>query len=477
MDKATQFPAWYDRILVEADVMDKRYPVKGMPIFTTYGYHMHCQIMEILEREWSKQKIDKVQFPILIPKEFFEKEADHVAGFTPEVFWVTKGGEKELEAPAALRPTSETAMYSMFSIWVRSFRDLPLKIHQTCTVYRYETKDTMPLIRAREIHWNEAHTCHATEAEALENLEAAWRSYLYLINDCLGVFGVRIRRPEWDKFAGATHTDVLDCVLPSGKVLQCVGAHYLGQGFAKAFNIKFLNDKNEFEHGYMTCYGVSTRLLACCLSTHGDNKGLVLPSKISKYQVVIVPIIMKKGAEEIKAAAHALGAKLREAGVGVVVDDAEKKPGEKYYYWEMKGVPLRIEVGPRDLENNAFMLVRRANGAKQTYPQADVVKTVQTALEEQDTHLREQAKKFHNDHVTTCMTMDEAVQAIQTKGGFVRIPFFSTGVDGKEGDKIVHAKTGGEVRGFVPSETIESGLTCAATGKPATCWAYVARSY
>ena len=144
VDKTAQFPQWYDQILVAADVMDKRYPVKGMPIFTTYGYHMHCQIMEILEQEWAKQKIDKVQFPILIPKEFFEKEADHVAGFTPEVFWVTKGGEKDLEAPAALRPTSETAMYSMFSIWVRSFRDLPLKIHQTCTVYRYETKVCHP---------------------------------------------------------------------------------------------------------------------------------------------------------------------------------------------------------------------------------------------------------------------------------------------------------------------------------------------
>lgn len=335
----------------------------------------------------------------------------------------------------------------------------------------------MPLIRAREIYWNEAHTCHSTETEALENLEAAWRSYLYLINDCLGVYGVRIRRPEWDKFAGATHTDVLDCILPSGKVLQSVGAHYLGQRFAKAFNIKFLNDKNEFENGYMTCYGVSTRLLACTLSIHGDNKGLVLPSKIAKFHVVIVPIIMKKGADEVRAAARALEQTLRDAGIGVTLDETEKKPGEKYYYWEMKGVPLRIEVGPRDVENKAFMLVRRANGAKQTYPAADVVKTVQVALEEQDALLRTQAKQFHDDHITTCKTMDEAVAAIQSKGGFVRIPFFSTGVDGKEGDKIVHAKTGGEVRGFVPSETIEPGLVCAATGKPATCWAYVARSY
>ena len=264
---------------------------------------------------------------------------------------------------------------------------------------------------------------------------------------------------------------------PPGKVLQCVGAHYLGQGFAKAFNIKFLNDKNEFEHGYMTCYGVSTRLLACCLSTHGDNKGLVLPSRIAKYQVVIVPIIMKKGAEEVKAAAQAYAQKLRDAGVSVVVDDAEKKPGEKYYYWEMKGVPLRIEVGPRDVENKVFSYVLRATGTKGTGAQDDVIAKVRSLLEEQDNHLRSQAKSFHDAHVTTCLTMDEAVKALQEKGGFARVPFHSTDHDGKEGDKIIHAKTGGEVRGFVPSDKMEGDHKCIATGKPATCWAYVARSY
>lgn len=218
-----------------------------MPVFKGYGFYMHNAIMGIIEQEWEKQEIEKAQFPLVIPETFLEKEKDHVKGFESECFWVTKGGLNDLEVRLALRPTSETAMYYMFNLWVRSFRDLPLKIHQTCNVFRYETKDTTPLIRVREIFWNEAHTCHETPEQALDNLEQAWSSYMYLIRDCLGVFGLRLRRPIWDKFAGAEHTDVMDSCMPSGKVLQIVGAHYLGQKFAKVFDIKFLNRTNKFE--------------------------------------------------------------------------------------------------------------------------------------------------------------------------------------------------------------------------------------
>jgi len=477
IDKSAKFFEWYDRILVEADIMDKRYPVKGMPIFTKYGFHMHSAIMEILEQEWTKQGIDKVQFPVLIPESYLVKEQQHLEGFSAEVFWATEGGDKKLEVKCALRPTSETAMYSMFSLWVRSFRDLPLKIHQTCAVYRYETKDTLPLIRAREIHWNEAHTCHATPQDALDNLEAAWKSYLYLLNDCLGVYGVRLRRPEWDKFAGAVHTDVLDCVLPSGKVLQSVGAHYLGQIFSKSFDIKFLTEKNEYEHAFMTCYGVSTRMLACALSSHGDNKGLILPSVLAKWKVVITPLIFKGKEAPVIAAGKEWKQKLEAAGITVFLDDSDKTPGEKYYHWEMKGVPLRLEIGPKDLEKGQVCIVRR-DGAGKTFIAADqAIEKVRELLVAQDTNLKAKAKAFADSKVVTCKTLEEAAETLKTNGGFVRIPFFSTGLDGEEGDKIVHEKCNAEVRGFVPGETMDAGLVCAATGKPATVWAYCAKSY
>jgi prolyl-tRNA synthetase len=477
IDKQNKFAEWYDRILVEADIMDKRYPIKGMPIFTKYGYHMHCAIMEILEQEWTKQNIDKVQFPVLIPESYLTKEASHLEGFSAEVFWATEGGDKKLEVKCALRPTSETAMYSMFSLWVRSFRDLPLKVHQTCSVYRYETKDTLPLIRAREIHWNEAHTCHATEQDAIDNLEAAWKSYLYLLNDRLGVYGIRLRRPEWDKFAGAVHTDVLDCVLPSGKVLQTVGAHYLGQIFSSSFDIKFLNERNEHEFSYMTCYGVSTRVLACALSSHGDDKGLILPSAIAKWKVVITPLIFKgKGAAVIEAG-KVWKKVLDDAGISVVLDDSDKAPGEKYYFWEMKGVPLRLEIGPKDLEKDQVCLVRR-DGAGKTFVASNLaIETIREVLITQDASLNAKSKAYAASKVVTCMTLDEAAHVLKSNGGFVRIPFFSTGLDGGEGEKIIHERCNAEVRGFMPGETIDVGLKCAATGKPAVVWAYCAKSY
>ncbi|XP_049849055.1 proline--tRNA ligase 2-like [Schistocerca gregaria] len=477
IDKDKQFNRWYERVLIEADIMDKRYPIKGMPIFSAYGYHMHNAMMKILEKEWDKLGIDKVQFPILIPELYLKREAQHLAGFSPEVFWVTEGGSKSLEAKSALRPTSETAIYSMFSLWVRSFRDLPLKVHQTCCVYRYETKDTLPLIRAREIYWNEGHTCHATREDALQMLENAWASYLYLLNEHLGVYGKRLRRPEWDKFAGAEHTDVLDCVLPSGKVLQSVGAHYLGQIFAKSFDIHFLTDKNTNEHAYMTCFGVSTRMLASCLATHGDNKGLILPSSIAKYQVVIVPLLYKGKEEMCVEAGKKWKSTLTAANIPCYLDDSEKNPGEKYYYWEMKGVPIRMEVGPRDVENDQVCLVRRDTSEKHFEPSETVIAKIRSLLSNIDNNLRQKAKTKADSYVVTCKTLEEVIKVIETRGGFARIPYFSFDLDGKEGEKIIQEKTNAEIRGYDPTETIEPGMTCLVTGKPAKHWAYVAKSY
>eukprot|EP00003_Mantamonas_plastica_P014749 TRINITY_DN2543_c0_g1_i1.p1 TRINITY_DN2543_c0_g1~~TRINITY_DN2543_c0_g1_i1.p1 ORF type:complete len:408 (-),score=147.66 TRINITY_DN2543_c0_g1_i1:53-1276(-) len=397
--------------------------------------------------------------------------------FESEVFWVTKGGLNELDVKLALRPTSETAMYSMFSLWVQTYRDLPMKMHQTCNIFRYETKDTRPLIRVREIYWNEAHTCHSTEEEALENLENAWKSYLYLINDCLGFFGKRLRRPDWDRFAGAVHTDVMDCVLPDGKVLQSVGAHYLGQKFAKVFDINFKNENNEMEGAYMTCYGISTRLLAAMIGIHGDDNGLVLPAQVAKIQVVFVPIIKGDNDSAVEKC-HELRAILKKAGIRAFVDDSLKKPGKKYYQWEMKGVPLRMEVGPTDVENGEVKFVCRVTRDKYQVKEGDIVAEAQGLFERQIGILRENAKAFAESQETLVMELDQLEEVVRNTGGFAKVPFYSMGFDGEAGDKEIHEICGGEVRGWDPlEEQPGDDVKCIVTGKPAKYWGYVARAY
>ncbi|KAJ4456699.1 putative Proline--tRNA ligase [Paratrimastix pyriformis] len=474
------FAAWYDNIMTFADIVDRRYPVKGMPILKPYGYFMHNQIMKFAEQEWESQGIQGAQFPVLIPADFLGREKEHVKGFEKECFWVTKGGENDLETKCALRPTSETAMYPMYALWIRSFRDLPLKMYQTNSVYRYETKDTRPLIRVREIPWNEGHTCHATAADALDCLEQAWGSYTRMTRDLLGFTGVRIRRAVWDKFAGSEHTDVLDTIMPCGRVLQAVGAHYLGQKFARVFDIKFLNKENAWEYAYMTCFGISTRILAAALAIHGDQKGLVLPPMLAQKQVVIVPILVgkKTSYEEVINKAKEYRDVLMRAGIRAYVDDTPSSPGEKFYYWEMKGVPLRMEVGPRDVQNGTCVVVRRDTGEKSTIQGADVAAACRAGLDALLANIRAKGLEFHRTHITTCNTVEEMVHAIQVVGGFARIPFHSMGMEAKVSDERVHELCGGEVRGFSPAEEVPApGTLCIITGKPATVWAYVARAY
>jgi len=477
--KKEDFSEWFDQIIGAAEIMDRRYPVKGMPVFCPYGFAIHNKMMQILEAEWERLEIEKAQFPLLIPREFFELEGEFAKGFEEEVFWVTMGGLKPLDIQLAMRPTSETPMYYMFSQWIRTYRDLPLKVHQTCSVFRHETKQTRPLIRAREIHWNEAHTCYATQEGALQDLENAWGAYYHLIHDCALFTGLRLRRPDWDKFPGGEHTDVLDTIMPSGRVLQTVGAHYLGQKFAKSFKIQFLNEKQKHENVFMTCYGVSTRLTAAALGIHGDDKGLILPPMLARWQVLIVPIIFKKNDDRTAKKAQEIRQILQENGVRAFLDDSKKKPGDKYYYWEMKGVPLRIEVGNRDLENEVVTVVPRNTGVKATIPLASetIAESVKKELTQIADQMRAKAFAFNEERVVTCETKEALISALE-KGCVGRIPYYSMGLDGKKGDEIVHEWTGGEVRGSkVGEEAPPQGTLCLVTGEPAKVWGYVARCY
>jgi prolyl-tRNA synthetase len=463
------FSEWYEELMVTAQIVDKHWDIKGMPIFLPYGYYMHNTIMKLLEEGYQKLGIKMYQFPAFIPRTFLEQEKDHVKGFESQCFWH--------ENQMCLRPTSETAMYSMFSKWVKTEADLPLLVQQSCNVFRYETKGTKPLIRVREIPWNEAHTAHSTPEEAQKLLEDAWILLFNILTDILSVSGLRLRRPEWDKFPGADYTDVLDVIMPCGRVLQTVGSHYLGQHFSKPFNIIFSKGE-ENENAFMTCIGVSTRALASVLSIHGDDKGLVLPSVLAPYQVIVVPIYNKTTEEAMKNKTNEIKAQLEQAGIRVQIDnDGTKRPGEKYYLYEMKGVPIRIDIGPKDLEKNQFVLVIRAVEGKQFVPLDQLVPKVKEALELFDRSLKERAKSSHDRKVTDCSTIDE-IKEVLSHGGFAKVPFFTMDRDGTEDAENIRTQTGGEIRGWCPTEVQPpEGTKCIISNNPARYYAYVARAY
>lgn len=472
------FNKWYNDILIDADLIDKRYPIKGMPIIKPNGLYIHNTIMKYIENEWDRQEIEKMQFPLLIPKKFIEKEREHIKGFNDEVFWINqnnneKNSEKNSESIRALRPTSETAIYHMFSLWLQSYQDLPLKIYQSCAVYRNETKHTIPLIRAREIYWNETHTCHIDKKSAIDNLETAWSSY-YKVLSHFGIFGLRIRRPIWDTFPGAVHTDVMDTILPSGKALQIIGAHYLGDKFAKPFDITFLNNNGEKKYPMMACYGVSTRLMASCISAHGDKYGLVLPSTLAKYKIVITTIYHKDIDNQLiidycQKLYDELSIKYR-----VKLDLSNETPGKKYYHYDKIGIPIRIDIGIKEVKNNNVCIKIR-NKKNKLFVSINEM-DIQKYLIDYDEELRMKAKKYQENMVTFCTNLNEIKNVIEKKGGFVKIPFYSLN-SGENEDKIINVLCHAEIRGFSINEKVKNNELCAITNKKAHVYAYIAKAY
>ena len=361
----SEFSEWFHNILEEAEIIDTRYPVKGMHVWLPQGFKIRKHTLNILKAILDEDH-DEVQFPLLIPEDELAKEAIHVKGFEEEVYWVTHGGLTELNEKLALRPTSETAMYPMFSLWVRNHSDLPMKYYQVVNTFRYETKHTRPLIRVREITtFKEAHTVHATAEETEQQVKDAVKIYKKFF-DMLGIPYSVSRRPEWDKFPGALYTVAFDTIMPDGKTLQIGTVHNLGQTFAKTFDITYETATGEHEYVYQTCYGLSDRVIASVIGIHGDKSGLCMPPDIAPYQVVIVPIIFKKGGEEVLEFCRNLELKLKnQANLRVYFDDRDIRAGKKYYEWEMRGVPLRIEVGPRDIQNKKVVTYRRDTQEKE----------------------------------------------------------------------------------------------------------------
>ena len=470
-DKATNFSEWFHNILEVAQITDARYPIKGMAVWLPYGFQIRKHTLNIY-RELLDKDHEEVLFPMLIPETELAKEGIHVKGFEDEVYWVTHGGPTELNEKLALRPTSETSMYPMFSLWVRSHIDLPIKQYQVVNTFRYETKHTRPLIRVREITtFAEAHTVHSTSEECREQVETGIEIYKALFDE-MGIPYIISKRPVWDKFPGAEYTMAFDTIMPDGKTLQIGTVHNLGQTFAQTFDITFENKEGNHEYAYQTCYGISDRVIAAAIAAHGDEKGLVLPPTIAPKQVTIIPIIFKKGAEEVMAKCEEIKEALESNGIRVDMDTRDIRPGKKFFDWELKGTPIRFELGPRDLENNKAVIGRRDTEEKMEIDlDEDIPAKIIELLGEIDSNLKENAWKSQESHLIEVDSLDDVASLVDD--GKV-ISFHWCGDE--ECGKAIEEETDVDVLG-ITEEDIETDKVCPHCGKPAKHIALMAKTY
>jgi len=477
--KSEDFSEWYTQVVQKAELADIRYNVKGFVVFRPWSVQIMNKMFQLLERELDRKGHQPILFPALIPESNFKKEAEHVRGFLPEVFWVTEvGGAGEgLEERLALRPTSETAMYQMFSLWIRSWRDLPFKVYQRCQVWRYEGKATRPFIRSREFYWIEAHDAFATREEAEAQVREDMDTTENAVHGGYAVPFLFFQRPEHDKFAGAIHTYAADTLMPDGRVLQLPSTHLLGQNFAKSFDVKFVDRAGLTEHVWQTCYGPAvSRIIAAVISIHGDDKGLVLPPKIAPIQTIIIPILIsKKDKVAVTEKCREVEKSLTEAEILVKVDeDREHTAGWKFNYWELKGVPLRIEVGPRDIRNGQVVLVRRDTGEKNFVKDGEVAVRVKEALENIHRNLNEKAEAFLKSHIYDATSFDELKKILEKKGGLVRINWC-----GREecAEEIKSETGGGVIRGTLLGMEEPPLANCIKCSNGATQIVYISKQY
>ena len=413
MRKEEEFSEWYNGLIDRAELSDKRYPIKGMNVWRPYGWAIQKLIDQAMREEFDSTGHGEVNFPVLIPETEFKKEAEHVKGFEGQVFWVTRGGFNELDVKLLLRPTSETAMYPMFKLWIRSHADLPLKVYQIVPVFRYETKMTRTFMRVREIHFFEAHTAHATFEDAEQQIREDLQMHERIMR-LLAMPYIISKRPDWDKFPGALYSLGADTLLPSGRSLQLATFHQYMDNFAKVYDVTFETESGEHKHVHQTTDGMSERIFGAILATHGDEKGLVLPPAAAPVQAVIVPILEKGRQEEMLLEAQRLFLDLRYL-IRVKLDDRDLRPGEKFYYWEARGVPLRIELGPRELERHAITAVRRDTGEKKDLPREGLPERLRSVLELMQIAMWERAEKIIQANTFTITSLDEA------KDGFNRM--------------------------------------------------------
>ncbi|MDO5861888.1 MAG: proline--tRNA ligase [Thermoplasmata archaeon] len=403
--KEENFGDWYLDIVDKANLCDKRYPIKGMNVWTSYGWKIMRQIDTYIRQEFDATGHDEVCFPLLIPETEFAKEKDHIKGFDAEVYWVTHAGLDELDVRLVVRPTSETAIYPMYSLWVRSHQDLPLKAYQIVNTFRYETKQTRPFMRVREIHFFESHTCHATEEDATDQIHEDIEIMDRLAKAICLPYMLCIRT-EWDKFPGAHYTVGIDTIMPNGRTLQMGSVHHYRTNFSIPYDITYEDENGEHKHVHQTTYGMSERLVGALVGVHGDDQGLVMPPGIAPFQCVIIPIFKKDNAAQVAEACMSLVNILKDAGIRVKLDDSDARPGAKYYEWEMKGVPLRLELGGRDIENGTVSFARRDTGEKGAIAVDSLVPGIRMLLDDISRNMYEKANAYQKERIVGIDSME-----------------------------------------------------------------------
>lgn len=459
--KDENFSEWYTQIVIKAELADYA-PVKGSIVLRPYGYSIWESLKSSLDEKLKSTGHENGFLPVLIPESLLSKESSHFAGFNPEVFWVTHSGDTEIGDRLALRPTSETLAYSMYSKWIKSWRDLPLKINFWNTALRAEIKATKPFLRTSEFLWQEGHTVHATKEEAEQEVMTILEIYKKTVEEELAIPVITGKKSDKEKFVGAVYTTAMEALMPDGKALQMGTSHFLGQNFSKPFEVKFLDKENVENFAWQTSWGVSWRLIGALIMVHGDDKGLVLPPRVAPIQVVIVPIYYSDSDKEnVLRKAKEVQEILSKIKIRVRLDSRDEwTPGYKFNDWEMKGVPLRIEIGPKDIAKGKVVLVRRDNQKKTDLEFGKLENGIQSVLSEIQQSLFEKAKKFLEERTKT-VTDFEKFKSELDKGMFLSSPWCG---DQKCEEKIKEL-TGADIR-VIPFDNKNSNSTCISCKRP-----------
>lgn len=467
-DMEVDFAQWFTDVCTKAELVDYS-GVKGCFIMRPYGYAIWENIQSVLDGMFKRDGHENVSMPMLIPESLLQKEKDHVEGFAPECAWVTMGGSEELPERLCIRPTSETLFCDHWSHVVHSWRDLPMLYNQWCSVLRWE-KTTRPFLRGREFLWQEGHTLHATEEEARKETLQQLEVYADLCENYLAMPVIRGNKTEKEKFAGAVNTYTIECMMHDKKALQSGTSHYFGDGFARQFDITFTDKDNKQRYPFQTSWGLSTRIIGGLIMTHGDNNGLVLPPRIAPVQVVVVPVAQHK--EGVAERAQALFEEIKAAGVRAKIDRSDNSLGWKCAQYEMKGVPLRVELGPKDMENGVCVAVRRDNGEKVSVRLDEAAERIPVLLDQVQQGLYEKAKKNLDEHTYAARSLAEAKALQEKNGGFIKTMWC-----GELDCELQMKEKAGMSSRCIPFQQENLGDTCACCGKPAKHMIYWGIAY
>ena len=477
ISKGKNFSEWYTEIIQKAELADIRYNVKGFIIFQPWSVLSMEKMYKYMEEALQKKGHKPYWFPAVIPESNFNLESSHVLGFTPEVFWVTEHGNNEpIEEKLALRPTSETAFYKMFSLWIRSYKDLPFKTYQRANIFRYESKATRPFLRSREFYWIEAHCAHYSEENAIKQVKEDMQTTKEVLHDIYCLPFIFFERPQWDKFAGAVKTFAADVLNPDGRVIQQPSTHLLGENFSKPFNVKFKDKDGNDKYTFITCYGPAiSRIFASIIAVHGDDKGLRFPWKIAPLQIIIIPIAYEKN-KKVLDQTKKIKIALEKLNISCDIDLSEKSLGEKFYFSEMKGIPIRIELGPKELKSKKLVIFRRDNNEKTVISEKGLSKYIERTAVDIDKNLTKQADGLFKNKIIDAKSKEELKKTIE-QGKIARVNFCSMEKAGEKCAEIIEKEILSSVRGTRIDKIEKPTGNCIICNKKANAVVYVAKSY